>query len=524
MKKSIKIQYILPLLLLAFSCTDLDVPIASSYTSDVFPRTELEFASVTGPVYVQLRNTIALDYFYTQELTTDEAVLTARGADYYDGGRYLELNLHTWDETHPFLGSIWWWSFRGVSLCGEILEALSNAPESPFKDKTIAEIKTMRALFYFFAMDNFGDIPIAPEYGVVELPSQSPRADVFRYIENEILEAIPNLSKDNTQSTYGKPTYWMAQALLAKLYMNAEVYTGTPMYNEAIVAINQILNAQANGAPSAFDLEQNFMKIFDVDNGPHIKEIIFAVPFDQNFGANGMRLGRFPLHPLLRVNYGLPTSISVGNCLSTWADFYYLYEEENDTRQDTWLSGLQYYLDGSPVMDGTYHVNLDPEIAFVNIETFDRGRSPQQIAQGARNVKYTPDATWTSSRDSRNDFVLFRYADFVLLKAEAILRGGTDPSGENALSLVNQVRTIRNTEPFTSIDMETLFEERSREMAYETWRRNDLIRFGKWESTWGRDAATGLPVKTNNEVYRRVFPIPQNELASNPKLVQNDGY
>ncbi|MCH7409170.1 RagB/SusD family nutrient uptake outer membrane protein [Belliella sp. DSM 111904] len=511
--------------LAVISCTDLDVPIESSYTSDVFPKTEAEFASVTGPVYVQMRNNIALDYYYLQELSTDEAVLTARGADYYDGGRYIQLNLHTWDETHPHIATTWTWAYRGVSLCGEILAALEPAPESETKERTLAEIRTMRALYYFFALDLFGNVPISPAYGNLELPSNSSSGEVYNFLVNEINDALPYLSKEIGTVTYGKPTFWMAHALLAKLHMSAEIYAGTPKYQEALESINLIMNATSNGGNRSFELEADFMGMFDVANGPQVREIIFAIPFDQNFGANGMRLGRFPLHPLSRVNYGLPTTISVGNCQHTWADFYYLFEEDlNDVRNQIWLAGPQFYNDGSPMMDGAYHVNHDPEIAFVNVETFDRGRSPQQIAQGARNVKYTPDGTWTSSRDSRNDFVLFRYADFVLLKAEAILRGAADPMGQSALELVNQVRSIRNASPYTSIDLSTLLDERGREMAGETWRRNDLIRFGTYESAWGRDAATGLPVKTNQETYRRFYPIPQGELATNPRLVQNPGY
>jgi hypothetical protein len=522
-----KMKNILSALLLLglLSCTDLDVPIESSYTSDVFPRSDAEFASVTGPVYVQLRNNIALDYYYLQELTTDEAVLTARGADYYDGGRYIQLNLHTWDETHPHINSTWTWAYRGISLCGEILAALENASEGEIKDRTVAEIRTMRALYYFFVMDLFGNVPISPEYGELTLPGNSDRSAVFAYLENEVSEALPFLSKEIGTATYGKPTFWMAHALLAKMYINAEVYTGTAKYQEAVNSINIIMNASENGANQPFDLEENYLEMFGFNNGPHIKETIFAIPFDQNFGANGMRLGRFPLHPLSRVNFGLPTTISVGNCQHTWADFYYLFEKDpEDIRNGIWLVGHQYYNDGSPMMDGDYHVFLDPEIAFVNVETFDRGRSPQQIAQGARNVKYTPDPTWTSSRDSRNDFLLFRYADFVLLKAEALLRGANDPMGQNPLELVNQVRSIRNASTLAAIDLDILLEERGREMAGETWRRNDLIRFGKFESEWGRDAETNLPVKTNNETYRRVFPIPQGELATNPKLIQNPGY
>lgn len=522
----------LPLLLAALattSCTDLDVPIDSTLTTDIFPRTEAEYLALTGPVYSQLRQAVSNDYFLLQELSTDEAVLTARGSDYYDGGRYLQLNLHTWNETHPFLPGVWAWGYRGINLCSENLAALSKAPDSDFKTRTIAEMRTMRALYYFMMMDLFGNVPLTPEYGSTELPGQTGRASVFAYIETEVKEALPALTREVSANSYGRPTQWMAHALLAKLYINAEVYIQQTRYTEAVEACNAIINADTNGdgtADNPFALTNNFLSIFDVSNGPQIKEIIFAVPFDQNFNANGMRLARFPLHPLLRPKYGMPTTVSVGNCLTTWEGFYALYTEASDVRNGMWLVGPQFNRDGTPIMDGTFHVTFTPQISFTNLNGFDRGTDKASIAEGVRNIKYSPDGTWSSSRDSRNDFVFFRYADVLLMKAEAILKGGVDnsTSPQTSLELVNQVRTIRSVTPFGAVDINSLFEERSREMAFEGWRRNDLIRFGKWEDNWGIDATTGLPVKTNNEVFRRVYPIPQNERAANTKLDQNFGY
>jgi starch-binding outer membrane protein, SusD/RagB family len=507
---------------LTTACTDLDVPIDSTLTTDIFPRTESEYLALTGPVYVELRKAIALEYFFLQEYSTDEAVLTARGSDYYDGGRYLQMNLHTWNETHPFLPTAWAWGYRGINLCSENLAALASAPESAFRSRTIAEMRTMRALYYFMMMDLFGNIPLTPAYGSLELPEQSPRADVFAYIEKEITDALPALATEVTASTYGRPTQWMAQTLLAKLYINAEVYAGQNRYTDAVAACNAVINA--TGAP--FALTSNFMSIFDVNNGPQIREIIFAVPFDQNFSANGMRLARYPLHPLLRPKYGLPTTISVGNCLTTWAEFYALYNESTDVRHASWLAGPQYENNGAPIMDGTFHVTFVPQIAFTNVANFDRGTDKASLAEGIRSVKYQPDATWTSDRDSRNDFVFFRYADVLLMKAEAILRGGVDNSGvpQTPLQLVNSVRQIRNVTPYSTVDLNSLYQERGREMAYEAWRRNDQIRFGKWEDKWGVDAATGQFVKTNNETHRRIYPIPINERAANKKLGQNIGY
>jgi starch-binding outer membrane protein, SusD/RagB family len=513
----------------ASSCTDLDVPIDSTLTTDIFPRTEKEYIALTGPVYTQMRESVSASYFQLQEFSTDEAVLTARGSDYYDGGRYMQMNLHTWNETHPFLPTAWAWGYRGINLCSENLNALADAPESAFKNRTVAEMRTMRALYYFMMMDLFGNVPLTPEYGSTELPEQTGRASVFNYIEAELLASIPVLTAEVSANTYGRPTQWMAHTLLAKLYLNSEVYTGEDRYTDAVAACNAVIFADANGdgtADQPYALVQDYLSIFGVANGPAIKEIIFAVPFDQNFNANGMSLARFPLHPLLRPKYGMPTTISVGNCLTTWSEFYALYDDPDDVRNAQWLVGPQYNNNGSPIMDGDFHVTFNPDISFTNLAGFDRGTDKASIAEGVRSVKYQPDGTWTANRDSRNDFVFFRYADVLLMKAEALLRGGVDSgsSPQTALELVNALRTMRNADAFGSVDLAILFEERSREMAYEGLRRHDLIRFGKWEDSWGIDAATGQYVKTNADTYRRVYPIPQNELAANTKLKQNDLY
>jgi hypothetical protein len=374
---------------LAASCTDLDVPIDSTLTTDIFPRTEAEYVALTGPVYTQLRAQVTQDYFLLQELSTDEAVLTARGSDYYDGGRYQQMNLHTWNETHPFLPNVWAWGYRGINLCSENLAALTPAPDSDFKKRTIAEMRTMRALYYFMMMDLFGNVPLTPAYGSIVLPEQTGRASVFNYIEKEVTESIPDLTAESSANSYGRPTKWMAYTLLAKLYLNAEVYVDENRYSDAVEACNAVILADANGddiADQPFDLTKDYLSIFGVSNGPAVKEIIFAVPFDQNFNANGMRLARFPLHPLLRPKYGLPTNISVGNCLTTWADFYALYNDANDVRNKMWLVGPQYNNDGTPIMDGAFHVTFTPDISFTNLAGFDRGTDKASIAQGVRNL------------------------------------------------------------------------------------------------------------------------------------------
>jgi hypothetical protein len=165
----------------------------------------------------------------------------------------------------------------------------------------------------------------------------------------------------------------------------------------------------------------------------------------------------------------------------------------------------------------TYQLNLTPNIVLRQSSTaFDCGNDEVAWNMGYRNIKFYPDAT-SSSRNQNNDIPIFRYSDIVLMKAEAILRGGTPTLGQTALTLANQLRANRTTAaPWATITLDSIYNERSREFAWEAWHRNDMIRYGKYEGSWG--------FKTNTDQYRRVFPIPTNAFAVNPKLIQNDGY
>ena len=149
---------------------------------------------------------------------------------------------------------------------------------------------------------------------------------------------------------------------------------------------------------------------------------------------------------------------------------------------------------------------------------YDLGRDEIAWNTGYRNNKFLADYTNPINRNQNNDFPVFRYSDILLMKAEAILRGGTPTLGATSLSLVNQIRANRTTSAaLTTLDLEGIYAERVREMAYEGWHRNDMIRFGKYENTYGLG-------KNNADTYRRIFPIPTSGFQTNPKLVQNPGY
>lgn len=523
--------------LLMASCHDIDVPITTQMTPDVFPQNEEQYAQTAGAVYSVFRGEYAHSFFFMSTISTDEGILPARGGNWYDNQGYLKMHYHTWDKDHGATNYLWYMMEKTIGVTNQAHYILKNVmPEGSNKNTTLAELRTMRAITYFILMDFYGNVPLDTLYGDFEPRTNTPRAQVFEFIESELKKAIPNLSEETGDATYGRPTKWTAQALLAKMYLNAEYYTGTARWNDCIAAADAIINS----GKFAVEPRSSYLQMFYPNNGPQMKEFIFAVPFDPSAaaypGTNGqMFRARYDVPRSLQAKFELPFRPSAP--MSTLPEFYSIFDDAGDIRNDQWLTGPQYMSDGvTPIMvtttkkgydqfytgdDGgepyTYHVTLSPDIVLrQNPALFDCGNDEIAWNMGYRNIKFYPDKTSTN-RNQNNDVPYLRYSDVILMKAEAILRGGSATLGHTALSLVNMVRENRSTSPaWTSVTLEDLYNERGREFVYECWRRNDMIRFGKFEGSWG--------FKTNNETYRRILPIPTDAIKLNSLLVQNPGY
>lgn len=537
MKKILK--YLgLPLLVagLLSSCSDLDVPIETQLTPDVFPQNESQYIQTAGPVYVAFRGEFSFAWWWSQSLSTDEAILPARGGNWFDNRNYIAMHYHDWNADNGIIGSLWDWSSKVIGTSNQAISILNQAmPEGASKSTMIAEIKTMRAISYFMMMDSFGGVPLDTVYGDFTSRPKADRKVVFEFIEKELKKALPNLNPASGISTYGRPNRQTANAMLAKLYLNAQVYTGTSRYNECIAACDEVIKSGLyNIEPRA-----TYLQMFYPNNGPQMKEFIFAVPYDASsvaVGYNGqMYHSRYDVPRSERAKFGLQFTPSAPR--STLPEFYANFNDPNDIRNKQWLTGLQFMNDGvTPVKvtttkkgydqfytgsDGsapyTYQVELTPDIVLrQSVTLFDLGNDEIAWNMGYRNIKFYPDASSTS-RNQNNDVPFLRYSDILLMKAEAILRGGNETLGQTAVALVNMVRSNRTTSTaLSSVTLEDLYKERSREFAQEAWHRNDMIRFGKYEGSWG--------FKTNAETYRRVFPIPTNAKVLNPALTQNDGY
>ena len=521
---------------LFIGCTDLNVPVESELTPDTYPKTEEDFISLGGAVYYYLfYKYYTINQILIQELMGDGAVLTANGGNWYDDGRYKNYHHHTVNADQRFLRESWTAWFNGISKINAILPLFEQAEESNAKKMAIAELKTMRTFFYFILQDNFGGVPIVTNFGSeAETKGRDSQADVCAFIESEVLESIPALSAETGITTYSRPTKWMAYALLAKLYMNWEVYTGQAgRWNDAVAACDAIITeAQTNGKIA---LDSDYLKMFYPDNGPQTKDFLFAIPCDGEMMKEHIP-ARYWLHGYLRNKYELPFTPS--GCIRTWPEYYEKFTKsgDNDVRKEMWLTGKQYMFDGTPITKSTtkvgidsrytgadkntvvtYHLEFTPEIEFRDLATFETGNDELGKAVGYRCNKFYPDKTSTS-RNQNNDLPIFRYADVLLLKAEAILRGATPTKGQTAVSLANMVRARAGATPYTTatLNLNELLDERARELAMEGWRRNDLIRFGKFEEDWG--------IKHNTDTRKRILPIPNTAIVLNPLLEQNPSY
>ena len=527
-----KIKYLICSALVFMNACDLDVDVLSQITPENFPQTEEDFIAVSGPIYSNLAAYYSISFFFLQEATADGCVLTANGSSWFDDARYRNHHLHTWYPDQRFIQEAWRCCFSGISLCNSLLPILDKAPETTFKPVAIAEIRAMRAWYYFMAMDLWGDVPLVTEFGAgVESGPRVARKTIFEFIETELKEALPDLSGETGLATYGRPHKWMVYALLAKMYLNATVYTGEARYADVVGMCDQVI---AEAAKGGIALDDDYLKMFYPDNGPQVKDFLFAVPYDSNYSGDVNYPGRYWLSPYHRDIFGLPFGPS--SCMRTWPEFYAKFTiDATDVRQKIWLAGKQYLPDGTPILipttnfglDNTYsgpdpnaainwHMEFSPEVTLVSdVSMFDTGNDIMCRHKGYRSVKFYPDLK-SASRAQSNDIPILRYADVLLMKAEAILRGAAPTMGHTAVSLVNMVRSRAKASPFTTINMDGLLDERARELAFEYWRRNDLIRFGKFEDAWG--------VKTDNDVRKRVLPIPLTELTLNPKMTQNPGY
>jgi starch-binding outer membrane protein, SusD/RagB family len=491
------------------ACTNLDENIYDSIPQDEFLKTEEEFIAALGSAYTSLYGIGNHGgYHSVQEVASDEVMIPQRGGDWGDGGQWINVHRHDFKPTDPNINNAWNFLFGGINTCNRLIFQFTELKEAGkadpvLADKFISELRALRALYYYWLLDTFGNVPIVSDFANTEAPATKSRAEVFAFVESELAVAEGLLDKKNDGTTYGRMTSFVVNAIQAKLYLNAAVYTGTPQWGKAVEACNKVI------ASGAFRIEGNYRSNFVVNNQAS-KELILAVPYDQVF-ANGFNLAQMTLHYGSQATYELQAQPWNGYC--SLQEFYESHEA-GDERLANFIVGPQFAADGiTPIIDASAESN-DPDGGQVNFTPNINQHFPGALRQaGARIGKY--EFAKGATPNLSNDFVLFRYSDILLTKAEALYR--QNPADAEALALVNTVRNRSGAAAYASLTDDNLLAELGREKFYEGQRRQDLIRFGKFLP--GYNAWT-----PSADATRILLPIPASQINANNKLVQNPGY
>jgi starch-binding outer membrane protein, SusD/RagB family len=496
MKKTFSYLALAGILTMA-SCTNLDESVFGVVPKDGFGKTPEQLAALLGPAYSGLRG-YAWN-IHNAEVTTDVGLVPTRGKDWYDGGNWLNYNRHTWTTTHGPINDIWGWIYEsGVNPINQLI------PQVPGNTVAIAELRAVRAFYYFLAMDYFGNVPVITET-TTGTATTTPRAQVYAFVEKELTEALPNLSNTVGGSYYGRINKLAAQAILAKVYLNAGVYTGTPQWQKAADACTAIINSRE------FSLETNYLSNFAVQNDKS-KENIWAIPFDR-FQAGGMNIAYRTLHYQSQSTYNLSGQPWNGFC--TIAEFYNSFSS-TDVRRNMFISGVQYGADGKALKDDNgKDLNFDPAMTKDEMTSAD----PEFQGAGVRLGKYEIQRGNTVP-DQDNDWAMFRLADVYLMRGEALFRLGKTTE---ALPDFNVVRARAGVTAWTTaqLTLDNILAERGRELAWEAWRRNDLVRFGEFNKVGGKFTSKFMKEPAAKTL---LFPIPQQRRDANPGLTQNPGY
>lgn len=464
-------------------------------------------------------------------LTTDEAMIPTRGGDWYDGGLWKKLYQHKWSANDTYLYDTWKYLYKVIMLSNKSLDDIESHKGALSYDQYkcfTAEVRAIRALYYWYAMDMFGNIPLVTSYNVkLEQVVQNKRSELFQFIVDELQQVAPLLddAKSNKAGDYyGRITRPVVHFLLAKLALNAEIYSDDDWTDGKRMDGRSIffnVNGEKKNAwetciwycdqleREGYTLERDYASNFAVHN-ENSDENILTIPLDKNLYLNEYQYLFRSRHYKHGEAYGCSSENGTCATVSTVKAFGY-GTAQVDTRFHINFYADTVYVDGNKVM-----LDNGKPLVYMPLELkLDLSDSPYKQTAGARVAKYEVDRTaYSDGKQVDNDIVLFRYADALLMKAEAKVRNGGDGSRE-----LNAVRE-RVGMPWAEATMDNILKERLLELVWEGWRRQDLIRFGKYNKAY--DQRT--PVKDEETGFTTVFPIPQKCLELNKKLTQNAGY
>ncbi len=485
------------------ACTNLDEELYDVISQDNFGKTSEEMNSLIGPAYSSMCEYIDGYYWYGM-CAGDDFIIPSRGYDWNSGGIYRHTHEHTFTALEA--NNVYnFWRFSAVTNINKVLSMVeSTTMEIADRDRVIAELKGLRAWWYFFMLDRIGPVPIVTKWED-SLPSNKglTRKDVYDFVVEELEATVESLNEAVDESTYTKFTKWAGYTLLAKLYLNAEIYSGTPNWEKALECCDKVINS------GKYILEPDNNTNFLVHNEGS-RENIFVIPYDYEHFKCYFIPYQMSWHYNHTETYNIRFDGGCWNGPCFTPSFMKSYDSD-DKRLGWFMYGQQYDRNGNPLKDRKGNL--------LNITFEMKDYADANECEGARIFK------WELEEDAynhlNNDFAVFRYVDVLLMKAECLLRLGKEPE---ARDLVNECRrrnfaSYDESKQIKLLTLDELLAERGRELVVEGWRRNDLIRFGKYTGTF--DFKTK---KDSDDNHTLLFPIPQQVIDNNPEIVQNPGY
>lgn len=508
---------VVPLIALGGACTDLTEVPNDALTPDNAFKTDEEILAGVASVYAGFRG-LTWGWFNLSEVTTDEIVVPTRGSDWYDNGRWLEIYRQTWTASSGAalddMNGTWNDIFSGVARANLMISVIEKAGGAT-SAATLAELRTLRAWYYYLAMDLFGGVPLVTGTEVGQNPRVS-RDSIFKFVEAELTAARTNLPERRPAGQYGRVARGAADAILASMYLNAGVFKkdagiNATAYNPctvpvaggsngcqaAITAADRVINS------GVYSLATDWKSNFSTANEGS-PENIFVIAHT-NLPGLGFSM------PMRTLHYN-HLALGPWNGFATIAETYNAFDAA-DKRREIFLVGQQVSFNtGQPINDRAGN----PLIISVDIANVEQAREHE----GPRFNKFPPDPAAPAGDAMPNDFPFFRLAEMYLIKAEALNETGQTAAAITQINLV-RARQFNPAKPLAAGLSQTqvrdaILNERLFEFIDEAKRRPDLVRFGKYTAA--------RRFKTLQGAHKVLFPIPQTQIQANPLLTQNPGY
>lgn len=490
-------------LLIMQSCTKLDEKVYDKYAATDFYSTPAGADVALANVYSQIPgNWGGVGYagadngwYDVNSMSTDEQVVPHRTTGDWEL-TFAQMYLRQWLPDHSQINNTWNWLYKSVFSSNLAVDLLVKANAAPSK---IAEAKVLRAFFYYLLMDDFGSVPFYTENTItVDKMPQKSRQEIYDFVVSELKANVDLLSPVKGGEYYGRFNKWAGYALLAKIYLNAEVYTGTPQWAECIAACNKVSEggySLHSGAKDASNpLGSKYFELFG-DVCPDDETILAIYTKVDVVGRN-----IFTVRSLGGADGTALIGSSAWNGTICPPDFVAKFSN-TDIRKHQFRYGSSPY---GPQPAGFFNYSL----TVTNLD--NPGAAPND---GARNQKFWPAAP-SNGGGASNDFPIYRYADIMLMKAECLVRTGDAGS---AKPLVDAIRVRAGlTGLAASPTLTDIYNERGCELSWEGHRRQDMIRFGTFTQAHGLAPAV--------DDHYKLFPIPTAARNANTNLVQNPGY